>query len=308
MDQESPMADTAEAVDHWGGSTAEELVREFARTQNAIAGHHSAGVTFPGETADMNAPLVNAVRHAKTLEFVLDLHGLADQVHRQEERQACIRAREAKRASQQAYSQGVADGVEKGKDYHAREVADAEARSLHGNPAVVREQERVVIPAGYVAAWFHVLEEPDGTMYHRQVFGRLAVEVREGDTRAVITAGPDRLLVGLDRIRFAPTLAAIVAEQDLKALSYLEVVTGDQSTVRLRDSMDGQSRMDVSVQTVTPDEAPEDGAPGTYIRLVTEGSERTVIDLSKDKWQQLIQAVETLYARRVIADSEGGEE
>jgi len=304
MDHEN-MADTA--ANHWDEDPAQR-VEMYAANLAARAQGMGRKITHPGEGADMNAALVNAVRQSTLLEVHADLGYVANDVRKLTTQQAEEQARAAQSSARRAHQQGVEEGVQKGKEYHAHEVADAEARSLHGNPAMVREQERVIIPAGYVAAWFHVLEEPDGTKCQRQVFGRLAADVREGDTRAVIVAGPDRLLVGLDRIRFAPSLATIVAEADLKLLGHLEVLNGDQTAVRLRDSMDGQSRMDVTVETVTAEQVPEEAAPGTFIRLVTEGTERTVIDLSKEKWQQLVQAVETLYARRVLADAEGDEE
>lgn len=310
MDQESPMADTVnQAADPWSDK-AEDLVREFARTQNAIAGHHSAGVTHPGDTADMNAPLVNAVRHAKTLEFVLDLHGLADNLRRLEDRASLVRARQAQRDRAEAYQQGVADGVEKGRQYHAQEVRESEVAALHGNPEdrVLRETKRVIIPKGYVAAWHHKYEDPDGSSFLREVYGILDLDVREGDTRAVIVAGPDRYHISLDRTRFAPSLARLVAERDIKALEHLESLHADQSVVRLMDAMDKSARLDVTVHTLEASEAAEDATPGTYIRLraVMVGDGDTVpVDLTKAQWLDLVQAVEALYARRVIADAEG---
>lgn len=310
MDQHNPMADTVnEAADPWSDK-AEDLVREFARTQNAIAGHHSSGVTHPGDTADMNAPLINAVRQAKTLEFVLDLHGLADNIRRSEERASRVRAREGQRATQQAYAQGVADGVEKGRQYHAQEVRENEVAALHGNAEdrVLRELKRIIIPKGYVAAWQHRYEDPDGTAFLREVYGVLDLDVREGDTRAVVMAGTDRLLIALDRVRFAPALATLVAERDIKALEHVEVLHTDQSLVRITDGMDKSSRLDVTVHTLEASEAAEDATPGTYVRLraVMIGDNDAIpVDLTKDQWQSLVQAVETMYARRVIADAEG---
>lgn len=313
MDQESPMVDTVnEVADPWSDK-AEDLVREFARTQNAIAGHHASGVTHPGDTADMNAPLVNAIRHAKTLEFVLDLHGLADNLRRMEDRASLVRARQSQRERQEAYQLGVADGVEKGKQYHAQEVRESEVAALHGNPEdrVLRETKRVIIPKGYVAAWHHKYEDPDGTAFQREVYGVLDLDVREGDTRAVVMAGPDRLLIALNRVRFAPALATLVAERDLKALEHVEVLHSDQSVVRVVDSMDKSARLDVTVHTLEESEAAEGATPGTYVRLraVMVGDGDTIpVDLTKDQWQALVQAVETLYARRVITGAEGDEE
>jgi hypothetical protein len=303
MDQQNYAADMVATP--WDEGPAERI-ELFAAGLASTARNLGRMVTHPGGESDMNAPLVNSVRQAALLEVHLDLGYLANDVRKMLAQQKSEAERSAQRAAMTSYGQGVADGVEKGKDYHAREVADAEARSLHGNPNLIREQERVIIPAGYVAAWFHVLEEPDGTKYQRQVFGRLAADVREGDTRAVIVAGPDRLLVGLDRIRFAPTLATIVAEADLALLDGLEV-RHEQSTVRLRDGMDANGTLDVTVHTLKPGEESEGSQPGTYIRFTTQDGERTVFDLSKGQWQHLVQAVEALYARRVIADAQGDE-
>jgi hypothetical protein len=311
MDQHNPMSDdvnqVAASADPWSDK-AEDLVREFARTHQSIAAHHSGAVTHPGETSDMNAPLVNSVRHAAALEFVLELGHLADSIRRMEDRASLVRARQAQRDRADAYGQGVADGVEQGKVYQQRDQASAADRLAYGNPSAHREGEDVITPKGHVAAWLHVHEEPDGTTFRREVYGTLDADVREGDTRAVIVAGPDKHLISLDRVRFAPTLPALVAVGDLAELDALEV-TDSGTAVKAVDAMDKGGHLEARIATLEEGENAEGSKPGTYVRLVSirPGNGRVTLDLSPAQWSHLAQAVEILYGRRLVAQAEGDE-
>jgi hypothetical protein len=299
MDQQNYAADMVATP--WDEGPADRI-EQYA--SNLASRAHNLGhmVTHPGGESDMNAPLVNSVRQAALLEVHLDLGYLANDVRKMLAQQKSEAERSAQRAAMTSYGQGVADGVEKGKDYHAREVADAEARSLHGNPAAVRELAPVLTSKGHVAAWKIVHEDPDGTTFAREVYGTLADDVREGDTRAVVQAGPDRLLVGLDRVRFAGTLHALVAERDTADLVGVELLSF--GTYRAQDSMDGSARLDVQITEMTEDEAAQGCKAGTYVRVQTaennSGEQRVTVDLTLAQWNSLADAVETLYARHLV--------
>jgi len=288
--------------------TAEERVQSFAANIAMRAEGQGRKVTHPGEGADMNAALVAAVRQATLLEVHLDLGYLANDVSKTEAETAHQRDVVSARATREAYGQGVADGVAKGKEYHAREVADNERQSLHGNPAAVRELCKVVTPKGQVAAWLHIHVDPDGVEFFREVYGTLAEDVREGDNRAQIAAGPDRFMVGLDRVRFAPTLDKLVAARDLSTLEALEVIDGG-TAVRAVDAMDKGGHLEARITILEEGENAEGSAPGTYVRLVSvrPGNGRVTLDLSPGEWSDLTQAVEVLYGRHMDAQAAGDE-
>lgn len=288
--------------------TAADRVEYFAANLGQRAQGEAARITHPGEGADMNAALVHAVRQATLQGVQIDLAYLANDVRKLAAQDVEAHNRASQQAAQNAYNQGLVEGVEKGKNYQQRDQADAGERLAHGNPSPYREGEDMLIPKGYVAAWQHAHEEPDGTKFYREVYGTLDADVRDGDTRAVIVAGPDKHLISLERVRFAPTLHALVAERDTSKLSALEPVDSGR-TVRAVDAMDGKGHVDASVQTLEADEAAEGSEPGTYVRLVAvrPGNGRVTVDLSKAQWLEMVQSVETLYARRVIAQAEGDE-
>lgn len=283
-------------------------VEYFASNLGQRAQGEASRITHPGEGADMNAALVHAIRQSTLQGVQIDLGYLAEDVRQLTEQKRQDRDREAEAAKREAYGQGVADGVAKGREYHAREVADNERQAQHGNPATIRDLCKVIVPKGKVAAWMHIDEEPDGGEFYREVYGRLTEDVREGDNRAQITAGPDRFMVGLDRVRFADTVDEIIAQRDVVLGEGLEL-TDSGGTVRLVDAMDKGGHLDVNITTLEEGENAEGSAPGTYVRLVSvrPGNGRVTLDLSPGQWYDLTQLVEKFYARRMVALAEGDE-
>lgn len=289
--------------------TAEERVQSFAANIAMRAEAQGRKVTHPGEGADMNAALVAAVRQATLLEVHLDLGYLANDVRKTEADTAHQRDVVSATAAREAYGKGVQDGVTKVRTLQERDQVDNAARLSHGNASLDREAEDMIVPRGYVAAWKHVHEEPDGSQFQREVYGTLESDVREGDTRAVIVAGPDKHLISLDRVRFAPDLHTLVAERDLKALPSLVFTTSDPTAVRVMDGMDGQGRLSLHAHTLPEGENAPDAKPGTYLRLGVhqDGVSKGVLDLTVHQWMDLQDAAETLYARHLIAQSKADE-
>lgn len=289
--------------------TAADRVEQFAATLGSRSQGEAQRVTHPGEGADMNAALVHAIRQATLQGVQIDLSYLANDVRKLAAQDADRQANEAEKAAREAYGRGVADGVQKVRALQERDQADSAERLAHGNPSLNRDAEDMAIPRGYVAAWGHVHEEPDGTQFHREVYGTLDADVRQGDTRAVIVAGPDKHLISLDRVRFAPDLHTLVAERDLKAMPSLEFRDSDPTAVRVTDGMDGEGRISLNVHTLPPEEAASTAKPGTYIRLGVhqDGVAKGVLDLTREQWTDLADAAETLYARHLIARAEGDE-
>ena len=283
-------------------------VEYFASNLGQRAQGEASRITHPGEGSDMNAALVHAIRQATLQGVQIDLGYLAEDVRQLTEQKRQERDQEAEAAAREAYGKGVQDGVTKVRTLQERDQADNAARLSHGNASLDRDAEDMIIPRGYVAAWKHIHEEPDGTQFHREVYGRLDTDVREGDTRAVIVAGPDKHLISLDRVRFAPTLDTLIAERDLSELDGLELInTG--TAVRIVDAMDKGGHLDVNINTLEEGENAEGSAPGTYVRLVSvrPGNGRVTRDISPAQWHELTQVVETFYARRMDALSEGDE-
>jgi hypothetical protein len=309
MDQHNPMNDTVAGLAPSWEETAAERVELFAANLGSRAQGEAMRITHPGEGADMNAALVHAIRQATLQGVQIDLAYLANDVRKLADQDADARNRASQQAAQNAYNQGLVEGVEKGKSYQQRDQADAADRLAYGNPSAYREGEDMIIPKGYVAAWFHVHEEPDGTKFHREVYGTLDADVRDGDTRAVIVAGPDKHLISLDRVRFAPNLHTLVAERDLKRLPSLEFTATDPSAVRVTDGMDGEGRISLNVHTLEPENAVSTAKPGTYIRLGVhqDGVAKGLLDLTREQWLDLQEAAETLYARHLINQSAGDE-
>lgn len=305
MDHDNQAADTV--ADYWTESPAQR-VEIYAANLAARAQSHGRQVTIPGESADMNAPLVHAVRQATLLEVHMDLGYVVNDVRKAQEQQREDQGRETVAATKRAYEHGRAIGYEEGRTERVSEQSDAAVYLAHGNPSPNRAAEAVAIPRGYVAAWKHVHEEPDGTTFLREVYGTLDEDVRAGDTRAVIVAGPDKHLISLDRVRFAPKLETIVAERDLAQLETLHLL-GRTEAVRLADDMDGNAKLDASVVLLKPEEAAPGSKPGRYIRVLAasdeEDEQRATVDLSLAQWLELVQAVETLWARSVLADGDG---
>lgn len=282
-------------------------VEYFASNLGQRAQGEASRITHPGEGADMNAALVHAVRQATLQGVQIDLAYLAEDIRQLTEQKREERDREAESAAREAYGKGVTDGVQKVRTHQERDQADAAERLAHGNSSPNRDDEDMIIPRGYVAAWKHVHEEPDGTQFQREVYGTLDADVREGDTRAVIVAGPDKHLISLDRVRFAPTLHTLVAERDLKKLDSLEFTVADPTAVRVTDGMDGEGRISLNVHTLPPESAASTAKPGTYLRLGVhqDGIAKGVLDLTVHQWTDLQDAAETLYARHLVAQAEG---
>lgn len=301
------MTENYQASTPWE-ETAADRVEQFAATLGSRAQGEAMRVTHPGEGSDMNAALVHAIRQATLQGVQLDLAYLANDVRKLAALDTDAHNRASQQAAQNAYNQGLVEGVEKGKSYQQRDQADAAERLAYGNPAPIRDLQTVITPRGHVAAWRHEMEQPDGSRFFREVYGTLDADVREGDTRAVIVAGPDKHLISLDRVRFAPTLHALVAERDLSALENATLI--DTGTgVRLQDGMDGGGHLDANITTLDADGAAEGSKPGTYVRLVSvrPGNGRVTLDMTVGQWTDLVDAVEALYARRVIAQAEGDE-
>lgn len=304
MDEHNPMDERGYAkITPWEEGPADRI-ESYAARLGMRAQEEGRRVTHPGEGADMNAPLVSAVRQAALLEVRDDLGYLANDVRKLLDADQDRRNAEARKLTARAHSEGLAEGVQKGMEYHAREVAESEQRSHHGNPAAVRELKSIITPQGHVAAWKIVHDDPDGVTFAREVYGKLADDVREGDTRAVVQAGQDRFLVGLDRVRFAPTLHALVAERDTADLEGVELLSF--GTYRAPDSMDGSSRLDVQLTDLDADEAGPGCKPGTYVRVQSaetregDGNQRVTVDLTLAQWNSLADAVEKLYARHLV--------
>ena len=257
----------------------------------------------------MNAALVHAIRQATLQGVLIDLAYLANDVRKLTAQDADRQSHEVDKAAREAYGRGVTDGVQKVRTLQERDQADSAERLAHGNPSPNRDGEDMIIPRGYVAAWRHEMEQPDGSAFYREVYGTLDADVREGDTRAVIVAGPDKHLISLDRVRFAPNLHTLVAERDIKALPSLEFTATDPTAVRVTDGMDGGGRIALNVHTLREEQALTGGKPGTYIRLGVhqDGVAKGVLDLTREQWTDLADAAETLYARHLIAQAEGDE-
>jgi hypothetical protein len=269
---------------------------------------HNDRVTAGGDR-DMNAALVESARAVNYMSTAFELQGLAAEVQAAQQAEAEERKRLGAQAANRAYQQGLADGVGQRND-RLREEASALRRMTHGNPSDDRDGEDMIIPKGYIAAWQHQHVAPDGTIISQEVYGVLDTDVRQGDARAVIVSGPDTHVIALDRIRFAPKLHTLVAERDLKKLDALQVLHADGSAVRLVDGMDGTSELNAYVHNLREGEGLEGAQPGTYIRLTinqADNGTRALADISRDQWAQLNQAVEALYARRLIANAEKDE-
>lgn len=296
----------AEPVNPW--SDPVNIVHKHIAHLVRKANVHNDLVTAGGDR-DMSAALVESTRAVEYLSTAFELQGLVAEIREAQAAETEQRQRMNAQAANRAYQQGLADGVGQRND-RLREEAAAVRRMTHGNPSDDRDGEDMIIPKGYIAAWQHQHAEPDGTIISQEVYGVLDTDVRQGDTRAVIVSGPDTHVIALDRIRFAPKLHTLVAERDLKKLDALQVLHADGSAVRLVDGMDGTSRLDAYVHTLREGEGLEEAKPGTYIRLTIDQSNngtRALADISRDQWAQLNQAVEALYARRLIANAERGE-
>lgn len=289
--------------------TAADRVEQFAAALGSQGQGEAMRITHPGEGADMNAALVHAVRQATIQGIQLDLAYLANDVRRLTAQDTDTQAREADKASREAYGRGVTDGVQKVRELRERDQVDNAERLAYGNPSPNRDGEDMIIPRGYVAAWHHRHEQPDGSVFSREVYGVLDADVREGDQRAVIIAGPDKHFISLDRVRFAPDLHTLVAERDLKQMQNLEIRPSDPGTVRVTDGMDGEGRLSLNVHTLTPEAAAATAKPGTYLRLGVQqdGVAKGVLDLTCDQWTDLQDAAETLYARHLIEQGKGDE-
>lgn len=307
MDQQhTDSAWDAEQVNPWNDpvNIVQKHIAHLTRRANA----HSDRVTAGGDR-DMNAALVESTRAVEYLSTAFELQSLLAEIREAQAAEAEERQRLNAQAANRAYQQGLADGVGQRND-RMRDEASAVRRMTHGNPSDDRDGEDMIIPKGYIAAWQHQHTEPDGTIISQEVYGILDTDVRQGDTRAVIVSGPDTHVIALDRIRFAPKLHTLVAERDLKKLDALQVLHADGSAVRLVDGMDGTSELNAYVHNLAEGEGVEGAKPGTYVRLTInqqDNGTRALADISRTQWHQLNEAVEALYARRLIINAERAE-
>jgi hypothetical protein len=314
MDTENYEAETPR-VDAWTDPWADpvNIIQKHIGHITRRANAYNDRVTAGGDR-DMNASLVESTRALESLSVVIELQGLLNEVRAAQESVNQDRMRQAAQSANRAYEQGVNEGITRGMDRaeraQERDRQDAGTRLAHGNPAEDRDEQRVIIPQGYVAAWFHVFVDAEGDSFSREVYGTLDAAVREGDTRAVIVAGPDKHLIALERVRFAPTLHTLIAERDLNELEGLKVRHADQSGVRVVDAMDQDGNLDLMVHTLPEKDAGEDCQAGTYLRFTAasqDGGSRAVVDVSKEQFRSIVQAAETLYARHLIAQAGGDE-